>query len=440
VVWWCARLVVLLSFCLLRTRAAELVEDLPGLIGIPAAATATSRSGQFIVHGQPAPLAKYGRIAPGFDLTPIVQLQPAALAVTAERIQAATLARLGAAPAAGRGHFHLFLIPTNQTAGGPVTIVPRPFREGWQFRVGIPTAIDWRQLVRGLSEVVLLEMANRNGGDTLARTPLWLNEGLAGILASEDGRSLVQESEAAVMRAGRRGDPAVDARTALNAAGPITYAELTQPTAASLGEANQFARYQASAVFFTHQLLGEPEGRARLRQAVLLSPQFLNWELAFLRAFDGRFINALDVEKWWAVTAAETLARDPLRRWTRAQTLQRLRSLTVESADSFTTTNAPAARRQLSLGEVLISLDFSIHREVIQRKLGQLRELYTQAPDDLLPLVRDYHRSLSQYLETRQRSGSDPTGRGEVAIRTQLLARQTARRMDWLDRSLAALN
>lgn len=374
------------------------------------------------------------------DENPVVELQPQALAITAERIQLAVLNRLGTTPAGGRGRFHLFIIPTNKFGGGPLEIIPRPFREGWQFHVGVPQSVDWRRLLRGLSEVVLLELANREGGEALARTPLWLNEGIAGIIEIEDGRSLIQEPEAAVVRAGRRGDPLAESRTRLAAAGPMTYSELSQPQTAVLADTNQFARFQASAVLFAQQLLSEEKGPSRLRQAVLLSPQFLNWEFALLRGYEGRFLSALDIEKWWAVNVTVVLSRDPLKRWTREQTLLRLRSVTRESASMQTETNTPATRRQVSMGELITRLEYPAQREVLERKLGQLRELYRESPDDLLPLIEDYFRSVESYMNQRQNAGVDPTGRGAIEVRAQLLVRQTARRLGELDRRLDALH
>ena len=403
-----------------------------------AAATATSRSQQFIVHGKPPPAAKFGRLRTAEDLNPVLELQPQALAITAERIQLAVLQRLGATPAGGRGRFHLFLIPTNTFGPGPIQIIPRAFREGWQFHVGVPESIDWHRLVRGLSEVVLLELANREGQGGLARPPLWLNEGLSGILEIEDGRSLIQEPEVSVVRAGRRGDPLAEARRRLADSGPLAYSDLAQPPASLAMDTNLFARFQSSAILFTQQLLAEEKGPARLRQAVALSPQFLNWELALLRAYEGRFLSALDIEKWWAVNAMVVLSRDPLRRWTREQTVARLRSVMWEATSIQSGTNAPATRRQVSVGELISSMDFAAQREVLQRKQGQLRELYRQAPDELLPLIEDYFRTLENYLTLRQAAGVDPTGRGAIEVRSQLLVRETVRRLNALDRRLDA--
>jgi len=369
----------------------------------------------------------------------VVELQPQALAISAERIQTAVLNRLGASPAGVRGHFHLFLIPTNRFGAGPLEIIPRPFREGWQYHVGVPESVDWRRLVRGLSEAVLLELANRGSVDTLARTPLWLNEGFSGILEIEEGRSLVQEPEAAVVRAGRRGDPLAVARSALAGGGPLTYSELSQPTPQVWSDTNQFSRFQSSAILFTQQLLLEEGGPGRLRQAVNLSPQFLNWEFALLRAYDGRFLNALDIEKWWAVNANVVLSRDPLRLWTREQTLARLHEVTRESTRTLAETNAPANRRDVRVGELIAGMPFPAQREVLDRKLGQLREVYRQAPEALLPLIQDYYRSLENYLAVRQNAGMDPTGRGALEVRTQMLVRQTARRLAELDRQLDGL-
>ncbi len=436
---WGFRGWLVIGLFLLAFRGAFGADSLGSVLDTAAHATATSRSQQFIIHGKPPPLAHLGRMRLAEDENPKVELQPQALAITAERIERAVLNRLGASPSGVRGRFHLFLIPTNRFGGGPLEIVPRVYRDGWQFHVGIPETVDWRHLVRGLTEVIVLELANREGHETLARTPLWLNEGLSGIIQIQEGRSLLQEPEAGVIRTGRRGDPLWASRSVLNATGPLTFSELSQPLTSQLSDTNQFARFQASAVLFTQQLLLEDGGPARLRQAVLWSPQFLNWELAFLRAFEGRFLSALEVEKWWAVNAASVLSRDPLHRWTREAALTRLRSVSLESTSVQSDTNAPAVRRQMTLGELIGNVEFPAQREFLERKLGQLREIHRQSPDELLTLVEQYYRCLETYLSQRQGAGVDPSGRGAIAVRVQLLVRQTVRRLGELDRRLAAL-
>jgi len=414
-------------------------DSLSGALDAAAAATATSRTHEFVVHGRPPPAARYGRMRNSEEFNPVVELQPQSLAISAERIQTALLSRLGATAAGTRGRFHLFIIPTNRFGSGPLEIIPRPFRESWQYHVGVPESVDWRRLVRGLSEALLLELANRGSVDVLARTPLWLNEGMAGILEIEEGRSLIQEPEAAVVRTGRRGDPLATSRSALQGSGLLTYSELSQPTVDIWANTNQFSRFQASAILFTKQLLLEDGGSARVRQAIMLSPQFLNWEFALLRAYDGRFLSALDIEKWWAVNAAAVLSRDPLQRWTREQTVARLRDVTWEATRGQTDSTTPETRRKMRLDELITGVPFPAQREVVERKLGQLREVYRQSPDALLSLIQDYYRCLENYLNQRQNAGVDPTGRGALEVRTQLLARQTSHRLNELNRRLDSL-
>jgi len=413
----------------------------PGLLNPASPATATSRSQQFVVHGRPTPVVRYGRVRPSNEASPQIELQPQALAITAERIQAAVLNRLAAAPSVGRARFHLFLIETNRFGNGPIQIAPRAFREGYQFYVGVPEVVDWQKLVRGLSEVVLLELANREGAETagFARTPLWLNEGMAGILVAEEGRSLIQEPEAAVVRTGRRGDALNEPRSVLVGQSAMTFGELSQPDAAVLADAAVYRRFQASSVLLTQELLRENDGPLRLRRAILLSPQFLNWELALLRAFEDRFPTALDVEKWWAVHATSALANNPLLRWTREQCLARLRSLTVEAATISTAADAEPSRQQVPLSRLISALSFEVQEGVLRRKGEQLRELYVQSPAELLDLIQEYHRTIHNYLGTRRSAGVDPTGRGQLEVRAQMLARQTARHLEELDRKLASL-
>lgn len=401
--------------------------------------TARSVSGQFLVHGRtsalPGPISQIQRVG----TNEVISLRPDLLVVTAERVKQG-IERLLGIHDAWRGIVHIQIRDAVRVRG-PLVIQARAFREGWQYNIVVPEEVEWERLIRGLTEVVLLERANRsNASDDCALVPLWLTTGLNELLMASSGRDLVAESGTLINRSERRQDELVRIRARLGSLEPLSFSELSLATVDEFGDPVRFSEFQANAALFCFELLREDATRAALVDFIQRLPENLNWQISFLRAYDQRFYQLLDVEKWWAVTSTETLASDARNQWSRERVLTRLSELLVETAEVRSDTDQPAVRRTLPLKELIVAWDFDSQRDVIRRKAAQIRALGMRAPADVAPLVGDSARLLEDYLASRGGGVAGVTaGSGKISmeIRGRSAAESTARKLVILDGRIA---
>lgn len=410
-------------------------------LGSTAGPTTFSRSGQFVIHGRPgvassAVVGTPARIKPVGEGANVV-LRPDLLSVTCERVRAAVTSRLGLPDGPG-SKVHLVL-RRRRSVEGRIDIVPTPFSGGWVYRIELPEEIEWNRLVRSLVEVTLLDLANRGNPKTVcAVPPLWLSEGLNAVLIHEVGRDFVPEAETLVNRSARRGDPLVPIRAALGGREPEGFAVLTQVDLDQLTDSTRFEIYRANAALLVAAWLGDDTGRRHARDFLQQLSSHLNWQTAFLRSSAGRFDTLLDVEKWWAVALVATLSHDPRQEWPRDRVVTELRWIMNETAEVREGTNSPASRRTVNLSEIVRTWDFTAQKDVLTRKATQLQRLAVHAPPDLVPLLAECFQTLDRYLTTRSGAGVDPVSRTEMEARGRVVAKTAARRLDQLERQIAA--
>lgn len=432
----------LLGWLLLAATGAHADLILPEPV---APVTAHSISGQFVVHGKATTPPPAG-VVPAFSDHPLIDLQPELLAVTAERVKTAVLRHLNA-PNEWRGKIHLHLQNTRAAESQPIRIVPQLFKDGWYFWMVVPERVSWRRLVRALTEAVLLELANRSE-TTFVQTPLWLNEGLAGLIIAEEGRDIVLEARTALLRNQRIRNPLNEARALLGNQEPWSFSELGLPDPANLRQPAQWERFQGSAILLTHELLAAPEGKVRMFSAIKNLSQNLNWQTAFLKAHSKQFVSLLDVEKWWAVNANHVLMRDPIDQWTPIHALEQLDEVVSATLEIRTSDDPTPVRRKIRLAQLITETDTSIHLEVLEQKLNHLHRVYAHAPADILPLAVDYFETIDRYVTSRggaspqansntDRESSTSTRSGTVFGPNRFLLRQTARRLEELDQRLS---
>lgn len=369
--------------------------------------------------------------------TNVIEIDPKALAVTCERVKKAILGEL-AMNDQWRGSVHVFVAPSNRPRQ-PVEILPTRYGDGWHYKVALPARCDWIRLVRGLAEVILLELANRDTRPQLVQPPLWLTEGLCGLLVAEHGRTLVTEPNAYIVVSGRKAERLNLARQLFREISPATFNELSWPDSQQLADPEAWKRYQAASQLFTQELLNEPDGRKGIQDFLRVLPQNLNWQTSFLRAFHPRFLTLLDVERWWAVAIADFQSRDPSLQWSRERVARQLDTVIHEATEVRTGTNGPITRKELPLSQLVANWEFSDQRDVLARKANQLQLLHVHAPPNLRPLIADYFRILDAYVRDRQPQGGGKDGRGDVAKRKQILARETSKRLAELETRIEAI-
>ena len=405
------------------------------------AISTVSRSGQFVVHGTPgvsssAVVGSPSRIKPVGDNANVV-LRPDLLAVTAERVRKTVLTQFGLPDAPG-SKVHLNL-RRRRPVEGQLQITPAAFASGWIYRVDLPDEIEWNRLVRVLVEVSLLDVANRNNPNSVCATvPLWLSEGMDCLLFHEFGRDLVPEAETILNRSARRRDPLVPLRAALNGNEPEGFGVLTQVELEQLQDPTRFALYRANAGLLVAAWLQDDTGRQHGREFLRQLPAHFNWQTAFLRSSAGRFESLLEVEKWWAVAVVSVFSQDPTQQWPRDRVITELRWILTETAEVRESTNAPAGRHSLTLGEIVRTWEYTAQKDVLLRKATQLQRLAVHAPPDLVPLLATCFQTLDGYLTVRNGAGVDPVSRTEMESRGRILAKTTSRKLDELDRQIAA--
>ncbi len=410
------------------------VRRLPG--GVVPPPTARSLSGQFVVSGGQVPEARIGIIPELSAGSEMLELQPQWLAVAAERVKRAVLARFDS-PDRWRGKIHIEIKTGRDMRNVPIRIVPVLMPAGWSYRMDVPEEVEWKRLVRALVEVVLLEVANRDAGDRVGLPPLWLNEGMTGLVLAEGGRDLVIEGHTAVLRNERKPGALAEVRRVLAGRPPLLFGDLSFPPETLANDPAGWMQYQASASLLVHELMLDGEGIAAMGRFLQVMPRYLNWQTAFVEAHRNRFLSLLEVEKWWAVNATHVMSRDPALLWSREASLSHLTGMLSENATIRT--DGRADQRQLvPLSEVVVKWDAAVQREVLNRKREQLRELYRHAPSDLLPLVTEFNEVLAEYLDARYQVESGGLRRAELEPRARVVAGKAARRLKALETRVKA--
>lgn len=395
---------------------------------------ARSGSGQFIVHGQPwsARAAAVPEFANGGNY---LRLEPALTAISCERIKRA-LADVLDDKSRWRDKVYLALYPAQSPDDGG-TIVAEQFRDGWQYRLELPGAIERARFVRAIVEVLLLERANRNASDHSAEIPIWLSEGLtkqlltkfdveltprrtrwssdglamgpstfeiAAVNSRKTGRRSSSETAAGNVALIERAGPLEAARRQMRERPPLTLQELSWPDADLLALAGGEV-YRNNAQLFVTELMRLNDGVARLRAMLDGLAQCYNWQTAFLRAFQAHFGRPVDLEKWWALQVVHFTGRDFTQTWPVEESWNKLDALLRTPVEVRRTQDELPGHADISLATVIREWDFIRQGQTLRAILQELDLLRMRVAPDLVALVDDYRRVLSVYLEKRGRAG-----------------------------------
>lgn len=410
--------------------------DAYGAMNAGSVLTARSSSGQFVIRGPTLSQISTDYSDPN---STFVELDPNILAVNCERIKQALLRELVMADV-WRGHIYAEInssLPTNQA---PV-IVAKAFTDGWQYQMELPRWIERPKLVRGLIQVMLMEIANRNAGLRSADIPLWLSEGLAQHLihSSEVGLVFTQPqwnvnhvNISWQARQALRRDPLEDARERLRSHAAFTFAKLGDSFPDPVPE-ETWKTFQASAQLFVSQLLVLPGGRATLVETLYELPLYLNWQSAFLNAFRAQFPRLLDVEKWWAVILVRFTGQDPSHAWSQPVVLQKLdETLHPYALVSGNRRDMPR-RTRLSVQQIIMDWEYLRQRIALKEVASQLLVVRFRTPPELVNLVEDYRATIEDYLGRRDQVGVARSLPGLPAMRADFLVRDVVKKLNDLD-------
>jgi hypothetical protein len=383
---------------------------------------ASSRSSQFIVQAvssaEPASILETNQS--------LIHLEPALVAISAERIKE-DLWRELAASQPWRSRVFVTLYPAATADDGAVLSSER-FNDGWQYRVVLPNVVERGRYVRAMTQVLLLELANRSAELRSAEIPAWLVEGLARqLLASKEveiilppptihgaSPSKVIQTPAGPVLSGlaftsafadrRWEDPLNRAHKELTSYPPLTFQDLSWPTPAQLAD-QAGELYRSSAQLFVNSLLRLNDGRACLRAFLAELPRHYNWQFAFLSAFHAHFAHPLEIEKWWALQVADFTGYDMTQTWPADKSLQKLDEAVCSGIQVRTRADELPLHAQASLQNIVRDWEPAPQTLALQSKLRELETLRSRISRDLFFLVDDYHKVIAAYLDNRDRGG-----------------------------------
>ena len=373
----------------------------------------SSVSGQFIVSFAPDSQPYFRRPEIGTN-SELLRLEPSLLAVSAERFKAALWTQIGlAANAPWNGKIFLALHEARSPDEG-VVITVEPFLRDWNYRLELPNLIPRNRCARAFSNVLLLELANRQtpAGGRSATIPDWLADGLA--------RQILESAEAKVILTAptkmentipqtrldekRRGlDPLAGARRTLQNFPALTFEQLSWPTDAQMN-GDDGGVYLASAQLFVHDLLTLPEGPAKVRALLAQLSLHANWQAAFLAAFHENFRRPLDVEKWWALRVVGFAARAPGPQWTPAVSCARLDAVLAVPVNLRYASNALPVYAEISFQSVLKNFAPDQQFEILQTRLRDLQLVQLRLTPALVAVADGYRQTLTDYLGTQKKN------------------------------------
>jgi hypothetical protein len=372
---------------------------------IPGVVLANSVSGQFVVLGSPrtSGLAGLPEIATNQD---IVRLDPAFLAVSAERIKNSLLQAMGIQSQVMQGGVIYLTMQPATALDENVAVFPQRFAGHWVFHVVLPDVLPRERLVRALTSVFLMDYANRHGSLNSAEVPAWLVEGLSQEMLAETMQNVVLSVPNQMVNSipvdrvsiSENGvDPLKSVRAVFQTYSTLTFQQLCWPTDLQLdGEDGDV--YRASAHLFVSELLVLPDGPAKLRATIDALPRFYNWQTAFFSAFRQNFSTPLDVEKWWALQTVIFTAHSPGPQWTPAVSREKLDEILCVAADFRSTSNSLPVRADISLQEVIKNFSPAVQTHILQLKLYDLEVAQFRMAPSLAVLTAEYRNALAGYL------------------------------------------
>jgi hypothetical protein len=412
---------------------------------LPDANLARSVSGQFIVTRDPSSPGEWSpatmhAVATNED---VVRLEPALLAVSAERIKQQLWHELGINSATPwQGKVFLTLRPA-RSLDENVTVLSRHFADGWNYRVALPDVLPRTRFLRAMTGVVLLEFANRGGQVRPAEIPTWLTDGLSQQLLATGTVELVLSYPSRTVNglvesrtvATRRGlDSLADERDILRDHPALTFEQLSWPTDGQVSGADGGV-YLASAHLFVNELLKLKHGPKNLCAMLQASPDYFNWQTAFQNAFHADFAQPLDVEKWWALQVISFLAHDPGPTWTPAASREKLDEILSVAVDFRTASNTLPVHAEVSLQAVIRNFDSARQTAILQVKLRDLGLAELRMARPLAPLAAGYRATLADYLgQGRRTAPVTPFSKHPAPVPAKASTRETLAKLDELDR------
>ncbi len=413
-----------------------------GEVNLPQTAPVRSKSGQFVIYGVPQPTFVPFKIATN---TALLQLDPTALAVSCERVKQALLTEL-AARDNWRGKVFVVLHHT-RSADEQVVITAENFLDRWNYRLDLPDAIEPGRLVRAMTEVLLLEMANRSAGSRSTELPAWLPEGMAELIRGSSTMDLVvkppqfSSPDLQFMTRSREWTnyvPLAHAQQILANRPPLAFDALSWPRPEQL-QGDEGEVYRASAHLFIHGLLRLKNGRAEFRNFIFSLSKQLNWQLPFLEAFQADFPSQLDLEKWWALESVHSTGRNLAQLWTLEESWEKLNDILRPKVQVHVSANEFPLHADVSLQAIIREWNYLRQTQTLRAKIRQLSDAQLRVAARLLMLTSQYRQTLEDYLRRMEKAGPMPFGKNQTKQSVKKTIEDTLKQLDALDAKAEAL-
>ncbi len=365
-----------------------------------------SQSGQFLVRGLPVGWSR--GMASTNSSKEWVRLDPSVLAVSAERVKQTMLTGLGLSD---QWHGTISMILHSVVADNePIRVTSLRSRDGWNFRVELPEVAPKQRVLKTITQVLLMEMANRRSGERPAELPPWLGEGLLAHWQATSLATLTLEPLTGIDVQGQRRDPFAEVRECLRTNTPLTLDELNWPTAEQRYGTNAMV-YRSCAHLFVYELLNLQQGPACLRDMLARLHQYRNWQTAFLRAFEPCFKSLLEVDKWWALNVVNLTGKDPFSLWPEAESQARLEDCLLTTVDVRTNSKELPLSTDVRLQQVISQWEPARQAPVLRHILNQLQALRPRVVPEVAGLIDQYYVVLDKYLRALAPDRSKNDGR-----------------------------
>jgi hypothetical protein len=370
---------------------------------LPDQIAAQSVSGQFAVVGasEMSPLAFEPVVLTNADL---VHLEPALLAVSAERIKDSIWHNLGIS-GNWSGRIYLALHPAG-SLDEDVNIVATRFVNSWNYCIELPDVVSQTRLTRAITGAVLLELANRNAGPHCAEIPAWMVDGFSQrVLASGEPGTILSPPDKVIngllenrLTSSQSGvDPLAGARRVLQLHFPLTFEQLSWPTESQL-TGDDGGVYRASAELFVGDLLRLRDGSSRMRVMLSTLSGCYNWQTAFRSAFQRDFPRPVDLEKWWALEAVTFMARDAGPAWTPEISCDKLDEILSVPVEMRPASNSLPIHAEVSIQVVIRSFSPDRQSAILENTLRDLELAQLRMAPPVAVLSDAYRRALAEYL------------------------------------------
>ncbi len=391
-----------------------------------------SRSGKFVINGPGLNLARMTNAMATLQRNEVF-LDAPVLAMSAERIRDAFLEEFQMRESSKKPVYIVLREPTPRAL--PIVVQSVQYRDGWQHRLELPEKVEREHLIKAVVSVCLLELSGAREDGGHAEIPRWLNEGLARHLYAKSMVPLVMQTEldwqqVRFFESKRMPDPYRFARVTIMARKPLDVAGLDR--VGDLRTEDDWEHFRSCAQLFTGELLKLSEGPSRMAEFLRLLPGYLNWQFAFLKAFEGQFQTMLDVEKWWSVTLVSFQNRDQHMKLSMADGLMHLAQIISVPVSVRGARNSLPDAGVTTLQTLISDGSLETQRAVLPRVVQQLRALQWNVPPDLLKLIDDYRFAIESYLAKREKAGGG-AGRVTIGPTVPMVVRETVQKLNLLD-------